>query len=406
LPKSSNNHVVVLPNKKDVGIMAAYHLARSVERRGQLSRAEALFVDVRQRDRAFPRFYAILSDLRLRTIRATIVASCERPDECVVRPDAIPEVRRPEGRQSVQWEPIDRPPTDQDLAMLAERIAPLLEKHEAAYPWLARAHDALVLGWRDVAADELFETLMAWRDAIGRKVPRAGLESVARAGDRDRHGADWRTKRARLALDLDARRALADVAEILGEQGTAVGFDVGRLSDRPQPYPAYVAEAARRHAIDPALLFAVMRVESVLQPRIVSYAGAVGLLQIMPRTGRMIARARGIDGFHPSDLLDPALNLDFAAWYLASLLDRFDGHLPLAIASYNGGPHHVRRWMAEHGSSMPLDAFLERIPFTQTHRYVRRVLSNYVAYRELEGRPMEPLSMVLPSIEAPDPVGF
>jgi soluble lytic murein transglycosylase len=129
-------------------------------------------------------------------------------------------------------------------------------------------------------------------------------------------------------------------------------------------------------------------------------------LQIMPRTGRLIARARGIDGFHPADLLDPTLNLDFAAWYLASLLDRFDGRLPLAIAAYNGGPHNVRRWMAEYGSSMPLDAFLERIPFTQTHRYVRRVLANYSAYRQLEGRPMEALSMALPTLETPDPVGF
>ena len=82
-----------------------------------------------------------------------------------------------------------------------------------------------------------------------------------------------------------------------------------------------------------------------------------------------------------------------------------DGRLPLAIASYNGGPHNVRRWMREYAATMPLDAFLEFIPFDQTHRYVRRVLGHYAAYREQENLPMERLTLVLPD-PAPDTVGF
>jgi soluble lytic murein transglycosylase len=117
----------------------------------------------------------------------------------------------------------------------------------------------------------------------------------------------------------------------------------------------------------------------------------------MPRTGRLIARARGLTDFTTGDLTDPAVNLDFAAWYLASLIERFDGHLPLAIASYNGGPHNVRRWLRSHGPNQPIDAFLEFIPFDQTHRYVRRVLTHYQAYRAQEGLPPEALSMTLPS---------
>jgi soluble lytic murein transglycosylase len=95
-------------------------------------------------------------------------------------------------------------------------------------------------------------------------------------------------------------------------------------------------------------------------------------------------------------LLDPALNLDFAAWYLASLIRRFDGHLPLAIAAYNGGPHNVRRWIQESALGTPLDVLLERIPFTQTHRYVRKVLVHYQAYRAQHELSMPQLSVVLP----------
>ena len=97
-------------------------------------------------------------------------------------------------------------------------------------------------------------------------------------------------------------------------------------------------------------------------------------------------------------LLEPEVNLDFAAWYLASLLERFDGRVPLAIASYNGGPHNVQQWLSEE-PNMALDAFLETIPFGQTHRYVRRVLTHYEAYRNQSGGhvPLQDLALPAPS---------
>ena len=159
------------------------------------------------------------------------------------------------------------------------------------------------------------------------------------------------------------------------------------------------------YGVDPNLLLAVMRVESVYQKHIVSYAGAVGLMQIMPRTGQLIAHALGRTDFTPADLLDPHVNLEFAAWYLSSLIRRFDGHLPLAIAAYNGGPHNVRRWIQESPEDMPLDALLERIPFSQTHRYVRKVLVHYEAYRRQHELPTPQLSVVLPAPRV-DPLAF
>jgi soluble lytic murein transglycosylase len=128
-------------------------------------------------------------------------------------------------------------------------------------------------------------------------------------------------------------------------------------------------------------------------------------MQIMPTTGRRIALELGHPAYSVSDLLDPKTNVEMAAWYLKSLIDRFDGRLPLAIASYNGGPHNVRLWMRANHPNMPLDAFLERIPFTQTHRYVRRVLTHYAAYRAQQQLPMTRLSVELPRAR-PDLLAF
>jgi soluble lytic murein transglycosylase len=178
-----------------------------------------------------------------------------------------------------------------------------------------------------------------------------------------------------------------------------------RREVRPRAYESDVEAAALKYGVDPNLLFAVMRVESVYHRQIVSHAGAIGLMQIMPRTGRLISRELGVEDFDTIDLLNPRTNLEFAAWYLSSLIKRFDGRLPLAIASYNGGPHNVRVWMSGYPPTMPLDAFLERIPFEETHRYVRRVLTHYAAYRAQQNLPMAKLSVELPKIER-DEVAF
>ena len=86
-------------------------------------------------------------------------------------------------------------------------------------------------------------------------------------------------------------------------------------------------------------------------------------------------------------------------------IERFEGRLPLAIAAYNGGPHNVRRWIADHGSGMPIDALCEEIPFEQTHRYVRRVLGHYAAYRAEAGLPPATLELDSPAL-APDTTAF
>jgi soluble lytic murein transglycosylase len=289
---------------------------------------------------------------------------------------------------------------------LAERLRPIAELHGASYPWIARAVDLLRVDEPQAATEELFEAYLQWRHALGRPIARAGLDCVARADGRANPPVASDVRTARLDLSEEERYTISTVAAALGDMGTAGAFAGPDFIDTlPRAYEWLVVPAARRHGLDPNLLLAVMRVESAFQKHIVSYAGAVGLMQIMPRTGQMIAHALGRDDFTPADLLDPRLNLEFAAWYLSSLIHRFDGHLPLAIAAYNGGPHNVRSWMQQSAEQTPLDVLLERIPFTQTHRYVRKVLVYYQAYRQQRGLDMPQLSVILPEPRV-DPLAF
>ncbi len=289
---------------------------------------------------------------------------------------------------------------------LAELLDPIAELHLESLPWVARAADLLRVGEHEAATAELFEAYLAWRDALGKPVVRAGLSSVVTAESRTQAPIATDVRAARLELSSEERTTLSKVSAALGDMGTAGGFGgPALLETRPRAYEWLVVPAANRYGLDPNLLLAVMRVESAYQKHIVSYAGAVGLMQIMPRTGQLIAHALGEDDFTPADLLDPQLNVEFAAWYLSSLIRRFDGRLPLAIASYNGGPHNVRRWIQESADGTPVDVLLEQIPFTQTHRYVRKVLVHYEAYRRQHELAMPQLSVEQPA-QRVDPIAF
>lgn len=395
----------------ELGLMGRYHEGRALMALGRHAEAEAAFLDVTQRDQGVTPYYAMWAEQMLAEVRGAMIAACGANATCTLRPDyEAPGSARPrglgEGRlpaSAIRATPAAPAP---DLGALADRLAPLSEAHGESLPWLPRAEAFLRLEKVPEARQQLYEAFLAWREAKGRAIRRCGLESVARGAKRPRRYTSWQVKRDRRALDAADLETLVAISYAIGETGAATGFGGwDEVQERPRAHAALVEEAARRHGLDPNLLFAVMRVESVYQTEIVSYAGAIGLAQIMPRTGTLIAMERGMDDFTPADLLKPEVNLDFAAWYLRSLIDRFDGHLPLAIASYNGGPHNVRRWLAEHPRQMPLDTFLEHIPFDQTHRYVRRVLTHYQAYRAQQGLPMIALSTELPEVSV-DPIGF
>jgi soluble lytic murein transglycosylase len=367
---------------------ALYHLGRAYERAGQSSEATLFFTQAKSiAALSGDTYYALWADSGLGRTEHGNHSSHQ------------------EGLSSEEGLAAPSPPRVSDRA-LARRLLPIGELYRDAYPWIGRAATLLLVGERDAATAELFETYLRWRDALGKPIARAGLTCVARADGRAREPIASDLRSARRELSDEDRTTVASVAAMLGDMGTAGGFlGPDFIETLPRAYEWLVVPAAAKYGLDPNLLLAVMRVESAYQKHIVSYAGAVGLMQIMPRTGQMIAHTLGHDDFTPADLLDPRLNLEFAAWYLSSLVHRFDGRLPLAIAAYNGGPHNVRRWIQESADGTPLDVLLERIPFTQTHRYVRKVLVHYEAYRQQRDLPMPQLSVKLPP-QRVDPLAF
>ena len=153
----------------------------------------------------------------------------------------------------------------------------------------------------------------------------------------------------------------------------------------PEAFRGAVAPAARAQGLDPEYLWAIMRQESGYEPEAVSYADAIGLLQLIPQTASRVAEGLGVP-FVREMLFDPAWNARLAAQYNARL--RRAHGVPLAFAAYNGGGHRVTAWLRDR-APMDLDHFVERMPITQTKNYARRVTSHYARYvylREDDGQ--------------------
>ena len=148
----------------------------------------------------------------------------------------------------------------------------------------------------------------------------------------------------------------------------------------PRPFASEFTRSGVAAGVDPLLLVAMARQESLFDPRAVSSAGAHGVLQLLPATASRVAGAP-VDA---AALDDPARNVDLAARYLASLLARFDGRLVLAIAAYNAGPEAAERWRARRPDG-PGDEVVESISYRETREYVKAVLRNYRAYHLLYG---------------------
>lgn len=148
----------------------------------------------------------------------------------------------------------------------------------------------------------------------------------------------------------------------------------------PLAHDRYVWTHSRQHDVDPYLILGLMRQESTYNSIARSPVGARGAMQIMPRTGHLLANLQTDLSFDAGDLEDPVFSVGYGIRYLGLLLDRFEGAYPLAIASYNGGPFNVSSWLAGTGRDMPMDAFVEHIPFRETRDYVKKVSAGYSAY--------------------------
>jgi soluble lytic murein transglycosylase len=154
----------------------------------------------------------------------------------------------------------------------------------------------------------------------------------------------------------------------------------------PRAFPEKVVPEALRRGINPYFAWAIMTVESSYNPDSISYAEALGLLQVIPRTGLKVAELLGDEGFGHYDLLDEDVAIRHGVFYLAELVRKFHGQELLAMAGYNGGPHRVSEWLDMRGDQ-PLDEFIEEIPYDQAREYTKKVTRFLALYlRTYEGK--------------------
>jgi soluble lytic murein transglycosylase len=149
----------------------------------------------------------------------------------------------------------------------------------------------------------------------------------------------------------------------------------------PLRYLSQVQNNADKQDLDPAIVFGLIRQESMVDKDAKSAVGARGLMQIMPATGQQIARNLNEPWQTENSLFVPDVNIKYGTFYYKQLLNRFEGHFALAMAAYNAGPNRVVKWLPVEGS-VPADIWIETIPYKETRKYVTSVLSYAIIYQQ------------------------
>lgn len=150
----------------------------------------------------------------------------------------------------------------------------------------------------------------------------------------------------------------------------------------PIPFRQSIESHSRQQSLDPFLVAALIRQESEFNPKVVSYANAYGLMQLLPTTGRELAKHFGVRRLKATQLLTSDRNLQLGTFYFHNLLNSFGGQVGLALASYNAGPGRANLWKSW-GPFREQAEFVEAVPFHQTRGYIQIVLRNSDVYRRL-----------------------
>ncbi len=165
----------------------------------------------------------------------------------------------------------------------------------------------------------------------------------------------------------------------------------------PVTYREQVMKNATLQKIDPAWAYAIIRQESAFASDALSPKGAMGLMQIMPDTGKMIAKELSVRLNNSNQLLDTDTNIRFGISYLSKVLNRFDQNTALASAAYNAGSHRVKSWLPN--EKIATDIWIENIPYKETRNYVKQVLAFATIYDDRLNRTATPFKMRMPPIE-------
>ena len=283
------------------------------------------------------------------------------------------------------------------------------------YSWLAKRRAAL---WElDLGVPEPdFSQLAAWPEEPWGTVPVKGARASAvmdRVRDLVEIGevtwarAVWEDERDAVRSELGTAQmsaledALDPVLERFKERRNSLPGSAGAVRTKypeaatleswrglfPKAWEPLTRVVTKREGIPEVLLYSHMLQESRYSPYAVSNAPAYGVLQLLRRTARRICDGLTI-GYDPHDLFEAGTNIRLGAWYLGALARRFHGQLPLAVASYNGGPKLLSFHMDTH-KGLDMETLIEDLPTHQSRNYVRKVLEHYYRYLAIYASPAE-----------------
>ena len=166
----------------------------------------------------------------------------------------------------------------------------------------------------------------------------------------------------------------------------------------PQPYREVIQTNAARQQLDPAIVFALIRQESAFDEFAGSSAGAMGLMQLMPKTAKQIAGELNETWNNNFNLVVPGINIRYGSFYFKKVLNQLNDHLVLAIAAYNAGPYRVKQWLPKI-RSLPADIWIETIPYKETRGYIGSVMMYAMIYQQQLHRNNLKLSNLLQEIK-------
>lgn len=199
-------------------------------------------------------------------------------------------------------------------------------------------------------------------------------------------------------------RAAAIIAHDMGWHDRAIvaAANAGEFDDLiirfPLSYSDYITKYSRLRNLDPSWIFALARQESLFMADVGSSAGALGIMQIMPATGRLISSKLGERFTSQYELLCPETNIRFGTYYLRMRKDELQNNPVLATAAYNAGVHRVKDWLPDKGT-LAADIWVENIPFYETRNYIEKVFTYRHIYEKRLGLEPDGISALMPDIQ-------
>ena len=308
---------------------ALYWLGRSAERAGNIAHARSFYTKAVER---FPEtYFGIAAAARI----AKLGPGEENPAEFLEKIPPAPPLR----------------PVDEPIPVAAEDR------------W-ARAQALRTIAFDSSAEQELKNAYFAT------PASRFLLEAAQAAFDQGHFGAGMAYARA-IVPNADARKF------------SEVPLDVWKALF-PLPYEAALRREAAKNDFDPMFAAGLIRQESTFQSDAVSHASAIGLMQVLPKTGKLLARQIKVR-YVKNKLFDPDYNIELGMVYISNLVRQF-GSPEAAAAAYNAGEDRIAAWKAERNYE-EIPELVESIPFTETREYVQIVLRNAQLYRMIYGQP-------------------